>query len=123
LIKTVNDGVTIKVVLDKVNEQRRYTSATLLRNHGINSLIDDRVAIAHNKVIIIDRRNTITGSFNYIAAAQRRNAENVLLILDNPAVAGAYARNWQSRAAQSRPYASNQSNDEGLTAPKQKSNQ
>ncbi len=97
-------GVEVKVILDrKSNEQRGYTGATYLRNHGIEPLIDDGVTIPHNKVIIIDRREVITGSFNFTKAAQEENAENVLIIKDAPDLASAYAQNWQRRAAASRP--------------------
>jgi phosphatidylserine/phosphatidylglycerophosphate/cardiolipin synthase-like enzyme len=81
--------VHVKVILDRVNEQKRYTGATYLGNHGIAPLIDDRVAMAHNKVMVIDHRDVITGSFNFTNAAQERNAENVLLIIDDPPIAAA----------------------------------
>jgi len=97
-------GVEVKIILDKSNEQKQYTAATFLKNHGIEPLIDDKVAIAHNKVMVLDRRNVITGSFNFTKAAQQRNAENVLFVLDAPETAEAYARNWQRRAEQSRRY-------------------
>ena len=96
-------GVDVKVILDRINEQRRYTGATYLRNHGIDPLIDDQVAIAHNKVLVIDAQRVITGSFNFTKAAQQRNAENVLLIKDDATMAAAYAENWHRRAAVSRP--------------------
>ena len=67
-------------------------------------MIDFQPAIAHNKVMVIDRRNVITGSFNFTTAAQKRNAENVLIILDDPAIAEAYAANWQRRGDAARPY-------------------
>jgi phosphatidylserine/phosphatidylglycerophosphate/cardiolipin synthase-like enzyme len=97
-------GVEVKIILDKSSEQKQYTAATFLKNHGIEPLIDDKVAIAHNKVMELDRRNVITGSFNFTTAAQQRNAENVLFVLDAPKLAEAYARNWQRRAEQSRRY-------------------
>jgi phosphatidylserine/phosphatidylglycerophosphate/cardiolipin synthase-like enzyme len=50
-------GVDVRVILDRINEGPRYTGATYLLNHGIEPLIDDRVAIAHNKVLIIDSAN------------------------------------------------------------------
>jgi hypothetical protein len=43
---------------------------------GIPAWIDDKPAIAHNK-IIIDDHLTVNGSFNYPAAAEKRTAENV----------------------------------------------
>jgi phosphatidylserine/phosphatidylglycerophosphate/cardiolipin synthase-like enzyme len=97
-------GINVKIILDKMNEQKQYTAASFLRNHGIEPLIDDKVAIAHNKVMVLDRRNVITGSFNFTKAAQQRNAENVLFVVDVPQIAEAYARNWQRRAEQSRRY-------------------
>ncbi len=96
-------GVDVRVILDRVSEQQRYTGATYLQNHGISPLIDDLVSIAHNKVIVIDGRDVITGSANFTKAAQSRNAENVLLIKDSPTLAAAYAANWQRRAAVARP--------------------
>jgi phosphatidylserine/phosphatidylglycerophosphate/cardiolipin synthase-like enzyme len=94
-------GVDVNVMLDRVNEQDRYTGATYLLNHGIDPLIDDRVVIAHNKIMVIDDRNVITGSFNFTKAAQR-NAENVLFVIDDMALAAAYKENWMRRAAASR---------------------
>lgn len=104
VVKAKERGVQVKIILDKINEQERYTAATFLANHGIEPLIDYTVRIAHNKVMVLDRRDVITGSFNFTVAAQQRNAENVLFVLDKPEVADAYAREWQSRAEQSRPY-------------------
>jgi phosphatidylserine/phosphatidylglycerophosphate/cardiolipin synthase-like enzyme len=97
-------GVTVKVILDKSNERGQYTGATYLKNHNIDVLIDDKVAIAHNKVMVIDGAKVITGSFNFTQAAQQKNADNVLLITDDEDIADAYAVNWHRRAAQSRPY-------------------
>jgi phosphatidylserine/phosphatidylglycerophosphate/cardiolipin synthase-like enzyme len=96
-------GVSVKVILDRVNERSTYSGATYLVNHGIDPLIDDQVAIAHNKVLILDGQHVITGSFNFTKAAQEKNAENVLLISDDPILAAAYAANWYRREAVSRP--------------------
>jgi len=103
IARAKNRGVEVKVILDRVNEQKRYTGATYLVNHGIAPLIDDRVSIAHNKVMVIDGRDVITGSFNFTRAAQDRNAENVLLVKGDRALAEAYAANWHRRAALARP--------------------
>jgi len=97
-------GVKVRVILDKSNETGRYSGATYLVNHGIDPLIDYRVAIAHNKVMVIDGRTVITGSFNFTKAAQSRNAENVLIVSDDPEIAASYRQNWERRASASRPY-------------------
>ncbi|TXH35338.1 MAG: phospholipase D family protein [Rhodospirillaceae bacterium] len=96
-------GVDVQVILDKSQATARYTGATYLQNAGIPVSIDFKVAIAHNKVMVIDGRTVITGSFNFTAAAQEKNAENLLVIQD-PGLARQYLANWESRAAVSKPY-------------------
>ena len=103
LARAKDRGVNVWVILDKSNEQPRYTGATYLTNHGIPVLIDDRVAIAHNKVLAIDGKHVITGSFNFTRAAQSRNAENVLVVTDAAELASSYTRNFNRRTAASRP--------------------
>ena len=53
--------------------------------------------------MIIDGETVITGSFNFTAAAQNHNAEN-LLVLDDPALAAQYKVNWEWRRAVSERY-------------------
>lgn len=97
-------GIDVEAILDRTNESPRYTGATYLTHHAIPVWIDDSVAIAHNKVMIIDGDTVITGSFNFTQAAQQRNAENVMVISKAPGLAQAYARNWAWRKGLSRPY-------------------
>jgi phosphatidylserine/phosphatidylglycerophosphate/cardiolipin synthase-like enzyme len=51
------------------------------------------MAIAHNKVMVIDSRTVITGSFNFTKAAEESNAEN-LLVIDDAELAKKYTQNW-----------------------------
>ena len=81
----------------------RYSAATYLTNAGIPVWVDTKVAIAHNKVMVIDGQRVITGSFNFTAAAQSRNAEN-LLVIEDPALAAQYRTNWERRRAVSTQY-------------------
>ena len=53
--------------------------------------------------MVIDGEKVITGSFNFTAAAQNRNAEN-LLVIDDPALAAKYTANWEHRRAVSERY-------------------
>jgi len=93
-------GVHIRVILDKSVLKEGYSSATFLQHMGIPPLIDSHHAIAHNKVMVIDTREVVTGSFNFTKAAEEKNAENVVFI-DDPAVARVYAQNWTDHAAHS----------------------
>jgi phosphatidylserine/phosphatidylglycerophosphate/cardiolipin synthase-like enzyme len=97
-------GVNVRVILDKADERERDRAGSRLIAQRILPQVDTGVASAHNKVMVIDRDTVITGSFNFTAAAQKTNAENVLLIKGYPEIAAAYAKNWERRLAASRPY-------------------
>lgn len=101
IVDAKNRGVEVKVLLDKsqVNNSR-YSSSTYLQNNGVSVYVDHKPAIAHNKIIIIDEKTTITGSFNFTKAAEYRNAENVIIITDK-VVAQKYLHNWNYRYRQS----------------------
>lgn len=97
-------GVKVQVILDKSNESEKESGATLLLAHGIVPQIDDAVAIAHNKVMVIDQKTVLTGSFNFTDSAQKKNAENVLIVTGDAGLAATYRKNWERRLASSRPY-------------------
>jgi phosphatidylserine/phosphatidylglycerophosphate/cardiolipin synthase-like enzyme len=97
-------GVDVEVILDKSQWTEKYSGATYLANHKIPVLIDDKHAIAHNKVMIIDSNTVITGSFNFTKAAEEKNAENMIVLKDNPALARRYAQNWRVHAEHSVAY-------------------
>jgi phosphatidylserine/phosphatidylglycerophosphate/cardiolipin synthase-like enzyme len=96
IIDAKKRGVDVKVILDKSQFSQKYSSSKFLINQDIQIWKDDKVAIAHNKVMIIDDMITITGSFNFTKAAQERNAENVLIIEDST-LAKKYKDNWFNR--------------------------
>jgi phosphatidylserine/phosphatidylglycerophosphate/cardiolipin synthase-like enzyme len=97
-------GVKVRVILDKSQQTAQYTSATYLFNAGVPVFIDAKHQIAHNKVILIDGRTILTGSFNFTEAAEDRNAENLLIIRDDPALAARYTGNFAEHLAHSEKY-------------------
>jgi phosphatidylserine/phosphatidylglycerophosphate/cardiolipin synthase-like enzyme len=58
-----------------------------LKEPGISVNTENVRGYAHNKVMIIDGRIVLTGSYNYTAGAEHRNAENLLIIKDRGVVA------------------------------------
>jgi phosphatidylserine/phosphatidylglycerophosphate/cardiolipin synthase-like enzyme len=96
-------GIDVQVILDRSQASAKYTGADFLANGGIPVRIDRRHAIAHNKVMVIDDRRVLTGSFNFTRAAQEKNAENLLLIEDKD-LARQYGDNWRLHWAHSDPY-------------------
>lgn len=87
-------GVKVTVILDKSQRKASYSSADFLRNSGVATYIDGKHAIAHNKIMIIDRECVITGSFNFTKAAEEKNAENILVIRGNPELTAKYIGNF-----------------------------
>jgi phosphatidylserine/phosphatidylglycerophosphate/cardiolipin synthase-like enzyme len=103
LVDAHKRGVKVQEILDKSQRSEKYTSATFLTNAGIPTYIDGSHAIAHNKIMIIDKIKIITGSFNFTKAAEEKNAENVLII-SSKELAKPYLDNWQKHKEHSDAY-------------------
>jgi phosphatidylserine/phosphatidylglycerophosphate/cardiolipin synthase-like enzyme len=103
LVEAKARGLDVQVILDKSNRTAKYSSADFLVHHAIPTRIDAAHAIAHNKVMVIDRHTVVTGSFNFTNAAEAHNAEN-LLVLDSAELAGKYLANWEVHAQHSEVY-------------------
>ena len=95
LMEAKKRGIDVRVVLDSSQATERYSSAHFLANVGIPVRIDYRYAIMHNKFIVVDDEAVETGSFNYTQSASDRNAENVIVLRDDPGVARQYEGEWQ----------------------------
>jgi phosphatidylserine/phosphatidylglycerophosphate/cardiolipin synthase-like enzyme len=105
LVSAKQRGVDVIVILDKSDERASSGSgAEFAARAGIPVFIDYRPGIAHNKVMIVDKHLVVTGSYNFTAAAEHRNTENVTII-NSLEVASRFLSNWESRRAVSRPIA------------------
>lgn len=96
LVNAAKRGVIIKVLLDKSNRGDNRSAKDIIVQNGIPLRFDSPSGIAHNKVIILDEAITISGSYNFSAAAYKRNTEN-LLTINNKNLAQKYVKNWHSR--------------------------
>jgi len=85
-------GVDIKLVMDSHQKNRRVID--YLTDNGVSTRTNNHYAIMHDKFMIIDGQTLETGSFNFTRAAEYKNAENVLVVRDSPAVLESYARQW-----------------------------
>lgn len=111
LVRAHERGVAVVVLAD--SEQARalpHNVLPQLAQGGVDVLMDSKFQAAHNKVIVIDadssHATTITGSYNYTFAAQRSNAENIIVLRDNPQVAQAYRTNWRRLKVSATPWKS-----------------
>jgi phosphatidylserine/phosphatidylglycerophosphate/cardiolipin synthase-like enzyme len=92
-------GVRVEILADRGQTLELPGSAVpALARQGVAVWLDGNFAAAHNKVMIIDAASAqgavATGSYNYTGAAQSRNAENVLIIRHDPALALQYRANF-----------------------------
>jgi len=84
LIAAHGRGVEVRVVVDaKENVGKGYSRMYALLHAGVPVRADSRYPIMHDKFLVVDGLRTQTGSFNYTGAAERRNAENVVVIADS----------------------------------------
>ncbi len=95
LINAHNRGVNVRMVIDSKQPPHHYKAFQDVVAAGIPVRVDDHYAIMHNKYLVIDHTIIETGSFNYTAAAERRNAENVVVIKSDDALVQNYQDNWQ----------------------------
>jgi phosphatidylserine/phosphatidylglycerophosphate/cardiolipin synthase-like enzyme len=94
-------GVRVDVILDNSDRSSSKCTAPILKKAGIPVLFDAAHAIAHNKIMIIDGRVVLTGSFNWTVNAEKHNAENLVTIVDK-SVAAIYTANWKVHQAHSK---------------------
>jgi phosphatidylserine/phosphatidylglycerophosphate/cardiolipin synthase-like enzyme len=95
LISAHENGVDVKVVVDKTQANpRSHSIVAQLVAVGIPVRVDRKHSIMHNKYLVIDERTIQTGSFNYTKNAEKHNAENVIVIRNNPGLATKYLENW-----------------------------
>ena len=81
LIEAKKRGVTVEIILDSSNfSEKKLVLIEELKNLGIKIHKAKVSGIAHNKIIIIDKKKVIAGSFNFTESADKRNAENVLVV-------------------------------------------
>ncbi|WP_202634192.1 phospholipase D family protein [Rugosibacter aromaticivorans] len=109
LIAAKARGVTVAILADReMVENGKNSQVPTLAAADIPIRLETRYAIAHNKIILIDASTPhgilITGSYNFTWSAQARNAENLLILRDNPALLQRYLNNWQRHHAEAQPF-------------------
>lgn len=100
LIEAQQRGVAVAVLADREMVAKGDNSQIpKLAAAGIPVWLEVRYQSAHNKILLIDPEEAhptvVTGSYNFTWSAQARNAENLLILRDNPRLARAYLANWQ----------------------------
>ena len=93
LIRARRRGVDVQVLLEARNLAGTGGEAERLREAGVPVAADANPRILHHKVLVIDGRIAVTGSYNFTRSAERSNDEN-LLAIHSPAVAERFRREF-----------------------------
>ena len=112
LIAAHKRGVNVEILLDSEMALAGKNILTMqLFEAGIPIRLETQYENAHNKIMIFDHDTAkavvVTGSYNFTYSAQKRNAENVVVIRNAPAIVARYVNNWRKHAEQAIPYAGN----------------
>ncbi len=82
-------GVKVGGVFETRGSDTAYSEYGKMKTAGLEVYTDGNPYVMHHKVIIVDERTVIFGSFNFSDNADKDNDEN-LLIVDDPALAKAF---------------------------------
>jgi len=78
IIRAKNRRVKIRILMDKVQSQGKYSKYEFFLDNEIAVIQDRRAGIMHNKIAVIDGKVLFTGSYNWTKSAKERNEENLL---------------------------------------------
>ncbi len=82
LIDRARAGVLVEGVMETSQASGRGSEYERLRRAGIDVRLDGNPGNMHHKVLVIDDRVVVTGSYNFSRSAEERNDENVLIVHD-----------------------------------------
>lgn len=91
-------GVRVQAIFETTGSETLYSYFPQLGEIGLNNIEvrqDGNPRSMHHKVIIVDRRTVVFGSFNFSESANRKNDENVLIVHD-PAFADHFVREFDA---------------------------
>ncbi len=95
LVKKKQEGLEVYGVMEAQRINMQYNQYKFLKSNSVDVRKDSNPATMHHKVIIIDNRTTITGSYNPTKAADTKNDEN-LLIIHNKEITQKYLEEFKS---------------------------
>jgi phosphatidylserine/phosphatidylglycerophosphate/cardiolipin synthase-like enzyme len=94
MIAKTKAGLVVRGVFETQNAGGSGADFGRLKAGGVDVLQDGNCYILHHKVIVIDERTVITGSYNFTNSAEKDNDEN-LVIVDDSALARAYLEEFE----------------------------
>lgn len=94
-------GVAVSGVFETTGSNTTFSEYRRMKEAGLEVYQDGSPWAMHHKVIVIDGRRSVFGSFNFSSNADEENDEN-LLIVDDPALAEAFTVEYNAIVAVAR---------------------
>jgi phosphatidylserine/phosphatidylglycerophosphate/cardiolipin synthase-like enzyme len=82
LISAKERGVEVRVVIERERAYEQGSEYPRLKSAGVDVRLDGNPNSMHHKFMVIDGYVVVTGSYNWSSAAEDRNDENIVVILD-----------------------------------------
>lgn len=82
LLNARSRGVEVSVLVESRQRNVKNSQYQRLKDFGLDIKLDNNKYTMHHKILIIDDKITITGSFNPTLSADIKNDENLLIIHD-----------------------------------------
>jgi phosphatidylserine/phosphatidylglycerophosphate/cardiolipin synthase-like enzyme len=94
IIEKHKSGVEVYGLFERKGSRDRNSEYIKMKVEGLNVKPDKSRGMMHHKVIIIDKKIVITGSYNFSKNANKKNDENILII-NNSEIANEYLKEFE----------------------------
>jgi phosphatidylserine/phosphatidylglycerophosphate/cardiolipin synthase-like enzyme len=94
MLDRASAGINVAGIFEKVGSETESSELHTFYCAKVAARQDGNPKFLHDKVIIVDNRFVISGSFNFSSNATENNDENVIII-DNPTIANLYTQEFE----------------------------
>jgi phosphatidylserine/phosphatidylglycerophosphate/cardiolipin synthase-like enzyme len=96
-------GLRVDILLDWGAEKDATGDLKFFQDQGLSPLINSQFLSAHDKVVIVDGKTVITGSFDFTQQAEEDNGENLLVIKGQADLARKYRERFETLKGKCQP--------------------
>ena len=100
IVKAKEQGITVRIILDRAQIKDHFSKSRFLISKDLDVKFHIGPGLMHDKFAVIDDRIVLTGSFNWTASADKKNVENLLVIMDKE-LAGKFDKQFKLLWSQS----------------------
>lgn len=103
--RAVARGVPVDIMADYGQATQPSSKLNFLQASGCHVLVDAREKLHHHKVLIVDDKHIVCGSYNWTDSADDRNAEDMLYLPERPLLVRRYLAEMSCHAFHCHPWA------------------